>query len=222
MRPFFIAIFCLMLCAGLVHAQEKSPLKTQKHKLSYIIGLQYGNGIKRQGIEIDYKSFEKGIRDALKGGANLLSNAEMQKVTRQFQMDKQKKIISKNQREAKIFLAKNRKRKGVRTTTSGLQYQILRAGKGKSPKATDKVRTHYLGTLIDGKEFDSSYRRGQPASFPVNRVIPGWTEALQMMKVGGKWKLWIPARLGYGQRGKGRNIGPGAMLIFEVELLAIQ
>lgn len=222
MRPLFITILSLILGAGLIHAQGKSSLKTQKDKISYIIGLQYGSGMKRQNIEINYKIFEKGIRDGLQGGRKLLSQAEIQQVAQQFQKDKQKRAYSKNQREAKAFLAKNRARKGVRTTASGLQYQVIRPGKGKSPKATDKVRTHYRGTLLDGKEFDSSYRRGQPASFPVNGVIPGWTEALKLMKIGAKWKLWIPAKLAYGQRGAGRRIGPGAMLVFEVELLAIQ
>ena len=157
----------------------------------------------------------------MKGGGQLLSKAEMQQFMRQYQQNLRKNSISKNQREASAFLAKNRGRKGVRTTASGLQYRVLRRGTGKSPKATDRVRTHYRGTLLDGKEFDSSYRRGKPSSFPVNRVIPGWTEALQMMKVGAKWKLWIPAKLAYGQRGSGRVIGPGAMIVFEVELLAI-
>lgn len=222
MRPMFIAMLSLILSAGLIHAQGKSPLKTPKDKISYIIGLQYGSRLKRQNIEVNYKSFEKGIRDGLKGGRQLLSNAEIQKVAQQFQKDRRNKTISKNQREGKVFLAKNRTRKGVRTTASGLQYQVIRPGTEKSPKATDKVRTHYRGTLLDGKVFDSSYRRGQPASFPVNGVIPGWTEALQLMRVGAKWKLWIPAKLAYGQRGSGRMIPPGATLVFEVELLAIQ
>ena len=222
MKPVFIAMLSLILGAGLIHAQGKSSLKTQKDKISYIIGLRYGSGLKRQDIEIDYKSFEKGIRDGLKGGRKLLTKAEIQTVAEQFQRDMRNKAVSKNQREAKAFLAKNRRRKGVRKTASGLQYQVIRRGTGKSPKATDKVRTHYRGTLLDGKVFDSSYRRKRPASFPVNGVIRGWTEALQLMKVGAKWKLWIPAKLGDGQRGTGRMIGPGAMLIFELELLAIE
>ena len=221
MKPIFIVMLSLILSAGLIHAQGKSSLKTPKDKISYIIGLQYGNGLKRQEIKINYKSFEKGVRDGLKGGPKLLSNEEIQKVAQQFQKDRRKNAVSKNRREGKVFLEKNRTRKGVRTTASGLQYQVIRPGKGKSPKATDKVSTHYRGTLLDGKEFDSSYRRGKPASFPVNGVISGWTEALQLMKVGAKWKLWIPAKLAYGQRGAGRTIGPGATLIFEVELLAI-
>ena len=221
MRPILIAMLSLILSAGLIQAQGKSSLKTPKDKISYIIGHRYGSGLKLQNIEIDYKIFEKGIRDGLKGGGQLLSKAEMQQFMRQYQQNLRKNSISKNQREASAFLAKNRGRKGVRTTASGLQYRVLRRGTGKSPKATDRVRTHYRGTLLDGKEFDSSYRRGKPSSFPVNRVIPGWTEALQMMKVGAKWKLWIPAKLAYGQRGSGRIIGPGAMIVFEVELLAI-
>lgn len=123
---------------------------------------------------------------------------------------------------SEAFLAENKTKEGVVTLPSGLQYKVLRAGTGKSPKATDTVVTHYRGTLIDGKEFDSSYRRGQPASFPVNRVIAGWTEALQLMQCGAKWQLFVPARLAYGDRGAGPDIGPGATLIFEVELIEIR
>ena len=222
MRPLFIAMLSLILSAALIQAQEKSSLKTKKDKISYIIGLQYGNGLKLQAIEINFRAFKKGINDGLKGGRQLLSNAEIRKVMQQFQIDRQEKAISKNRREARAFLAKNRSRKGVRTTASGLQYQVIRPGTGRSPKATESVRTHYRGTLLSGKEFDSSYRRNRPATFPVNGVIRGWVEALQLMKVGGKWKLWIPAKLAYGQRGQGRIIGPGALLVFELELLAIQ
>lgn len=222
MKPLFIAMLTLMLGAALIQAQGKSSLKTKKDKISYTIGLQYGNGLKLQGIKINFRAFEKGIRDGLKGGRQLLSNAEIRKVMQQFQLDRQEKTISKNRREARTFLAKNRKRKGVRTTASGLQYRVIRPGTGRSPKSTDSVRTHYRGTLLNGKEFDSSYRRKRPATFPVNGVIRGWVEALQLMRVGGKWKLWIPAKLAYGQRGQGRIIGPGALLVFDLELLAIQ
>lgn len=136
--------------------------------------------------------------------------------------ERRKLAAGRNEREAREFLAKNRHRRGVRTTASGLQYRVLRPGIGISPKTTDKVRTHYRGMLLDGTEFDSSYRRGKPATFQVNRVIKGWSEALQLMKIGSKWKLWLPAKLAYGARSVGSKIGPGALLVFEVELLDIQ
>jgi FKBP-type peptidyl-prolyl cis-trans isomerase FklB len=128
----------------------------------------------------------------------------------------------KNKKEGEAFLAENKKKEGVKTLPSGLQYKVIKEGTGKSPKATDKVSTHYRGTLIDGTEFDSSYKRGQPATFPVNGVIPGWTEALQLMKVGSKWQLFIPSKLAYGERGAPPVIGPYSVLIFTVELLAIK
>jgi FKBP-type peptidyl-prolyl cis-trans isomerase FklB len=131
-------------------------------------------------------------------------------------------LADKNQKEGEVFLAENKKKKGVVTLPSGLQYHVITAGTGKIPKATDTVTTHYRGTLIDGTEFDSSYKRGEPASFPVNGVIKGWTEALQLMKVGSKWQLFIPSNLAYGPQGAGQVIGPSATLIFEIELLSIK
>jgi len=131
-------------------------------------------------------------------------------------------LADKNQKEGEVFLAENKKKKGVITLPSGLQYQVIKEGTGKIPKATDTVTTHYRGTLIDGTEFDSSYKRGEPASFPVNGVIKGWTEALQLMKVGSKWQLFIPSNLAYGPQGAGQAIGPNATLIFEIELLSIK
>jgi FKBP-type peptidyl-prolyl cis-trans isomerase FklB len=133
-----------------------------------------------------------------------------------------KKLGEKNKKEGDVFLAENKKKDGVKTLPSGLQYKVVKAGTGKKPKLTDTVTTHYRGTLIDGTEFDSSYRRGQPATFPVNGVIPGWTEALQLMEEGAKWELFIPSNLAYGERGAGRDIGPHATLIFDIELITIQ
>jgi FKBP-type peptidyl-prolyl cis-trans isomerase FklB len=133
-----------------------------------------------------------------------------------------KEAGDRNKKEGEKFIADNKKKEGVITTASGLQYKIITKGTGASPKATDTVSVHYKGTLIDGKEFDSSYRRGQPASFPVNGVIKGWTEALQLMKEGSKWQLFIPSELAYGDRGAGRDIGPNSTLIFDVELISIK
>jgi FKBP-type peptidyl-prolyl cis-trans isomerase FklB len=133
-----------------------------------------------------------------------------------------KKLGEKNKKEGEAFLAENKKKEGVKTLPSGLQYRVIKEGTGRKPKATDKVLTHYRGTLIDGTEFDSSYKRGTPTSFKVNEIIPGWTEALQLMKEGAKWQLFIPSNLAYAERGAGRDIGPNATLIFEVELISIQ
>ena len=162
-------------------------------------------------------------------GRVLLTEQEIREITTAFQkemMAKQeelnKKLGEKNKKEGEVFLAENKKKEGVKTLPSGLQYKVIKAGTGKKPKLTDTVTTNYRGTLIDGTEFDSSYRRGQPASFPVNGVIPGWTEALQLMEEGAKWQLFVPPNLAYGDRGAGRQIGPNATLIFEVELISIQ
>jgi FKBP-type peptidyl-prolyl cis-trans isomerase FklB len=133
-----------------------------------------------------------------------------------------KKLAEKNKEDAVTFFAENKKKEGVKTLASGLQYKIITEGKGKNPKATDTVTVHYRGTLIDGKEFDSSYRRGEPATFPVNGVIAGWTEALQLMKAGAKWQIFIPSNLAYEEKGIGNVIGPNAALIFEVELISVK
>lgn len=224
----FIAIVGLGLLSSSVYAADKSDLKTQKDKVSYSIGLDIGRNLKDQSIEIDPKLLSQGIQDAI-SGKHLLTDEEIQKVMSTFREEMQAKAAAqakvvgdKNLKEGDTFLAENKKKKGVVTLPSGLQYKILTAGTGKKPKATDTVTTNYKGTLIDGTEFDSSYKRGEPASFPVQGVIPGWTEALQLMPVGSKWQLVVPPSLAYGPRGAGQAIGPNATLIFEVELLSIQ
>lgn len=224
----FIAIVGLGLLSSSVYAADKSDLKTQKDKVSYSIGLDIGRNLKDQSIEIDPKLLSQGIQDAI-SGKHLLTDEEIQKVMSTFREEMQAKAAAqakvvgdKNLKEGDAFLAENKKKKGVVTLPSGLQYKILTAGTGKKPKATDTVTTNYKGTLIDGTEFDSSYKRGEPASFPVEGVIPGWTEALQLMPVGSKWQLVVPPSLAYGPRGAGQAIGPNATLIFEVELLSIQ
>jgi len=208
-----------------VSAQEKSGLKNQKEKMSYIIGMDIGNNLKKQSIDIDPNILAKGVKDALSGSQPLLTEQEVRETTMAFQkemMAKQEEVGKKNKREGETFLAENKKKEGVKTLPSGLQYKVIKAGTGKKPKLTDTVTTHYRGTLINGTEFDSSYRRGQSISFQVNGVIPGWTEALQLMEEGAKWQLFIPSNLAYGERGAGRDIGPNATLIFEIELLSIQ
>ncbi|HZR46363.1 MAG TPA: FKBP-type peptidyl-prolyl cis-trans isomerase [Candidatus Manganitrophaceae bacterium] len=223
----FIALLSLALLPVSAFAADPS-LKTQKDKVSYSIGLDIGKNLKNQGVEIDPNLLAKGIQDAVSGGKPMLTEEEVQGVMTQFSQEMQSKmaakskaVAEKNQKEGEAFLAENKKKKDVVTLPSGLEYKILKAGNGKKPKATDTVTTNYKGTLIDGTEFDSSYKRGQPASFPVTGVIPGWTEALQLMPVGSKWQLFVPPNLAYGPRGAGPQIGPNATLIFEVELLSI-
>ncbi len=196
---------------------------------SYAIGMNTGRSIKDEGIEIDLDAFFQGIRDGAGGAKPKYSQQQIREAMAMFQeelkakQEKSQRMVSeKNLREGQAFLAANKVKEGVVTLPSGLQYQILRKGNGASPKATDTVKVHYEGTLLDGTVFDSSIQRNEPAVFPVRDVIPGWTEALQQMHVGDKWKLFIPAELAYGARGAGRVIGPNSVLIFEVELLGIE
>ena len=229
MRKTYLAVLALLVAPSLVWAQGKSDLKTEKDKVSYAIGVSIGKRMKSQNLDVDPTKIALGLSHGLGGKKVLLSDEEVASVMQEFQKKQQAKMAkeqhaagSKNREAGKKFLAANKKKKGVVTTKSGLQYQILTKGTGKTPKATDTISAHYKGTLIDGKEFDSSYKRGQPATFPVNGVIKGWQEVLQLMKVGGKWKIWVPSELGYGARGAGAMIGPDATLIFEIELKEIK
>ena len=206
------------------------PLTTQRQKNSYALGMSIGLGLKKQGVadSIDSALAVRGMREALAGGKTAMTEDEMktalQQLRTQFQATqeaKAKEAGSSARKEGDTFLAANKAKDGVKVLPDGLQYKVLTEGNGPKPSATDTVTVNYRGTLIDGKEFDSSYKRGQPASFPVNGVIKGWTEALQLMPVGSKWQIFIPADLAYGDRGAGADIGPGATLIFEVELLSI-
>lgn len=230
MKLRMIALLGVVLLAGQVNAQEKSVLKDQKDKVSYAIGMDIGHSFKRQSINIDPDLLAKGIKDAYSGGKVLMTEQEIKETMAAFQKDmmaKQaalmKELGEKNKKEGEAFLAENKKKEGVVTLPDGLEYKVIKAGHGKKPKATDTVTVHYKGTLIDGTEFDSSYSRGNPATFPLNGVIPGWTEALQLMNEGAKWQLFIPHQLAYAERGAaGGRIGPNATLIFEVELVSIQ
>jgi FKBP-type peptidyl-prolyl cis-trans isomerase FklB len=204
-------------------------LKTQKEKASYALGMNIGSGLHRQGVPVDPAVVARGLRDAMAGGKTLLTEDEMKAALTQLQTDvrqaqqaKAQEAGSANRKEGDAFLAANKSKEGITTLPSGLQYKILTQGNGPKPTATDTVTCNYRGTLISGKEFDSSYKRGQPASFPVSGVIKGWTEALQLMPVGSKWQLFIPPDLAYGSRGAGADIGPDETLIFEVELLSIE
>jgi FKBP-type peptidyl-prolyl cis-trans isomerase FklB len=224
-------IICLgAVCIGSIAlAQDKPQLKDQKDKASYSIGYDIGETFKKQNVDLNADTLFGGLKDALAGKEAALSKEDREKTLQAFQkemMEKQmtasKEAATKNAAEGEKFLAENKKKDGVKTTASGLQYKVLKEGSGPSPKETDTVVTNYKGTLIDGTEFDSSYKRNEPATFPVNRVIKGWTEALQLMKPGSKYQLFIPAALAYGERGAGQLIGPNATLIFEVELLSIK
>jgi FKBP-type peptidyl-prolyl cis-trans isomerase len=229
------AIIALAVCCAAQFAcgtkdgvQGKTSLKTFAEQKSYMIGVDIAHNLKSLNTEIDFEALVQGLGDVMKERPILLPKSSMDSIRqvftmqlREHQMAGMKASSEKNTQEGETFLAANKTKPGVITTASGLQYIIEKLGTGPKPKATDKVKVNYEGTLIDGKIFDSSIKRGQPVEFPVNGVIPGWTEALQLMPVGSKFKLFVPANLGYGDRGAGPDIGPGAVLIFEVELLGI-
>ncbi|HVF71973.1 MAG TPA: FKBP-type peptidyl-prolyl cis-trans isomerase [Chthoniobacterales bacterium] len=228
MKRFIICLSALS-AASLGLAQDKPQLKDQKDKASYSIGYDIGSTFKKQNIELNADALLAGMKEAMAGKEGTLTKEEREKTLETFQkemMEKQvaasKEAAAKNLAEGEKFLAENKKKEGIKTTASGLQYKVVKEGNGPTPKDTDTVVTNYRGTLIDGTEFDSSYKRNEPATFPVNRVIKGWTEALQLMKVGSKYQLYIPAALGYGERGAGKDIGPNATLVFDVELLSIK
>jgi FKBP-type peptidyl-prolyl cis-trans isomerase FklB len=206
-----------------------SVLATPKEKSSYALGMNIGRGLVHQSIDVDTASLLRGLKDTLSGSKPLLSDEEAQAALSQLQNEVQakqqmamQKAGEENMKEGEAFLAQNKAKEGVVVLPSGLQYKILTQGTGPKPTASDTVVCNYRGTLINGTEFDSSYKRGQPASFAVNQVIRGWTEALQIMPVGSKWELFIPPDLAYGPRGAGGVIGPNATLVFEVELLSIK
>ncbi|NOR49896.1 MAG: hypothetical protein GQ530_02525 [Desulfuromonadales bacterium] len=204
-------------------------LDTPKSRISYTIGVNIGKDFKSQKMDIDADVLFMGLKDSLAGKELQLTDEEMATEIQTFQQEMQAKItaemekaVAKNQVEGEAFLAENANQEGVVVTESGLQYKVLEPGEGDSPGPADMATVHYRGTLIDGTQFDSSYDRGQPATFPVGGVIAGWTEALQLMKPGAKWQLVIPAGLAYGERGAGQNIGPNATLLFEVELISVE
>jgi FKBP-type peptidyl-prolyl cis-trans isomerase FklB len=204
-------------------------LKTDKEKFSYALGMNLGTGLHKQSVDVDPAILLRGLKDGLAGGKTLLTDQEAQATLTQVQNDLRKKAQEKiqqlavdNKKTGEAFLASNKAQDGVVTLPSGLEYKILKEGTGPKPAATDSVVCDYRGTLLDGTEFDSSYKRGQPLTIQVNGVIKGWTEALQLMPVGSKWQLVIPSDLAYGERGAGQQIGPNSTLIFEVELLSIQ
>jgi FKBP-type peptidyl-prolyl cis-trans isomerase FklB len=228
-RRLAMAMCAAIALSGVAFAADAPELKGDKEKLSYSIGMDIGANLKRGSVEVDPDMLAKGLKDSYGGGKTLLTEEEarqaimaFQKIMTEKKAETMRKLGEKNKAEGEKFLAENAKKEGVKTLPSGLQYKEIAPGTGKSPKTTDMVTTHYKGTLIDGTEFDSSYKRGQPATFQVSGVIPGWTEALQMMKEGARWQLFVPSNLAYGEQGSGREIGPNATLIFEVELVSVK
>ena len=240
-RSFLFAMMVLALAAGargedLPKVAPKAPsapeLKSTKQQISYALGLDIGRDFARAGIDVDPEILARGIADVLLKRDPLLSPEQMQaamqalneqmQAARAKQIEEMKAVGDTNKKAGEAFLAANSKKKGITTTASGLQYEVLKSGKGASPKATDTVVAHYHGTLLDGKVFDSSVERNEPLEIPVGGVIEGWVEALQLMKPGDKWRLYIPSDLAYGPQGSPPVIGPNSALIFEVELLEIK
>lgn len=240
MKPYFLAAIAVTtLVVGCnqqttnAPAEQAAPepaLDSELKRASYGMGIGLGDRVKQDGVEIDLDAFVMGLRDAAEGKERKMTKEEIMQEMQSFQQKQQEKlqaeqqaIADKNKADGEAFLAENAKNEGVVTLESGLQYQVITAGDGAKPSATDTVEVHYKGTLIDGTEFDSSYKRNSTVSFPVNGVIPGWTEALQLMTVGSKWNLYIPSDLAYGPAGtRGGPIGPNATLLFEVELISIK
>jgi len=223
-----MTILAVGVLAGLIRAEDKTAFKDPKEKASYSIGANWGNSLKRQEVEVDLEATIKGLRDGL-AGKSVLTDQELREALNALNQEirakmeeKRKHLAETNKQEGEKFLAENKNKLGVITLPSGLQYQVLAEGSGESPKSNDVVTANYRGTLIDGTEFDSSSKSGQPLVRPANMLIKGWTEALQLMKPGAKWQLFIPPDLAYGERGSGAQIGPNATLIFEMELVSFK
>ena len=232
MRVFVIAVLSLVFFAGQAVAEGKKEM-SEKEKLSYSIGYTQGSNMadffKAQSIKVDTDTIIESFKAGLSGAKPVLTEQEMHQILSEFQKtvaakqaEGMKETAEKNKKAGEAFLAENKKKEGVITLADGLQYKVLKEGTGKKPKATDKVKVDYKGTLIDGREFDSSYKRGEPAIFQVNAVIAGWTEALQLMKVGSRWEVFVPSSLAYGASAAGPMIGPDSTLIFDIELIAIE
>jgi FKBP-type peptidyl-prolyl cis-trans isomerase len=213
----------VLICAGLVQADELK-LESQDSRISYVVGTQIAQQLQMEKVPVDKEALFAGISDFLDGKKPRLTHDESQAVVdkyRQKLQDDEQRVKENNRIQSEAFLKANRSKSGVKATRSGLQYKVLKAGHGLKPSENDRVKVHYQGSLVDGRVFDSSLLRGEPAVFGVNQVVKGWQEALQMMPVGAKWQLFIPAELAYGEAGSGNLIGPNAALIFEVELLEI-
>ncbi len=235
MRKHFVAGTAMLLAACTSGTQQAAggkagpDLNSEAAKFSYAIGMDIGRSLKRIGTKIDLAAFDAGVEAVINGKKPRLDAKEAAAAKQAVFKKQQEKFMAarkaeaeKNRKAGADFLAANAKKPGVKVTASGLQYRVLRKGTGPRPRATDRVRVNYEGRLIDGTVFDSSYKRGQPVTFPLNRVISGWTEGLQLMPVGSKYRLFLPPKLAYGAQGAGRRIGPESTLIFDVELLGIE
>ena len=224
-----ITLLTLVTPFFLSPSAQAADLTTVQQQASYAIGVNFARTIQQQNVDVDSAALTAGLEDELKGSGLAITQEQMQSASQQYideLQQKQAKALAKqaesNQKQGEAFLAENKNKQGVVTLQSGLQYKVIKSGSGEQPKLNDTVTTHYRGTLIDGTEFDSSYSRSKPTSFPVSGVIKGWTEALQLMHVGDQWQLFVPAELAYGQQApRGSKIGPNATLIFDIELLEI-
>ncbi|WP_028080139.1 FKBP-type peptidyl-prolyl cis-trans isomerase [Solimonas soli] len=232
LRLLAISLAAAAIVAGCAKKDDKAgsnaALETDAQKFSYAIGVDLGKSLQPVKDDVDLAAMKAGLDDAFAGNAPKMDDAAREEIKntvakkmQERQIKQREEQAAKNKEEGAKFLEENGKREGVKTTASGLQYEVLTEGKGEHPKASDTVTVHYKGTLINGEEFDSSYSRGQPVSFPLANVIPGWTEGVQLMTPGSKYKFYIPSDLAYGERGAGVKIGPNQVLIFEVELLSI-
>jgi FKBP-type peptidyl-prolyl cis-trans isomerase FklB len=224
MKLIILSIVALSFAASAFGEDKPAQLTDQKDKFSYAIGLNIGMNFKRQNVDVNPDVFMSGIKDGVAGKPQMTMD-QIRDTMVAFEKDmqaKQAEAGKKNETDANKFLADNKNKDGVKTTASGLQYKVLKDGNGAQPKSTDNVTVNYRGTLMDGTEFDSSYKRNEPATFPVSGVIKGWTEALQLMKVGSKYQLFIPPNLAYGSQSPGASIPPNSLLIFEVELMKVQ
>lgn len=226
-RKSFLILLSIIIAAP-AFAQSDIKLNTQRDSLAYAVGVQLGMSLKQDSLNLDPDIISAAVKDVFNAPKTLLSNQEIMRQLKiaqgEIQARQQRKkdaVKNENMKAAEEFLAKNKEKPGVKVTESGLQYEVMKEGSGESPAASDNVKVHYHGTLPDGTVFDSSVERGKPAEFPLNRVIPGWTEGVQLMKEGAKYKFYIPPELGYGERGAGQNIPPNQLLIFEVELLEV-
>ncbi len=231
MRLFFVLVLLVSIlsCQKSNLADEKIELKEKGDKISYGLGLQIGKMYQNLNIKIDASIFARGFKDGISGTAPLITEEELEKLMLEMQQQMSSEqegemgaAGEENKKKGEVFLATNKQKAGVTTTASGLQYSVIKPGKGKKPALTDTVTVHYKGTLVDGTEFDSSYSRGEPATFPLNRVIQGWQEGLQLMPEGAKFQFFIPSELGYGARRAGNVIGPNSVLVFEVELISVK
>jgi len=229
MKYLLVVLLAVGLFACQSSTQNKAQLKSSKDSISYSIGINIGNNLKSQMVDVDPNIVAQGIKDILDSNKTLITAEQAQEIIMAFQkqlMAKHEETMKgqadKNKKEGEAFLAENKKKDGVVSLPNGMQYKVITMGTGKKPKATDTVTVNYRGTLIDGKEFDSSYKHGEPATFPLTQVIKGWTDGLQLMPVGSKFQFFIPSELAWGERGTGQLIQPNAIVIFEVELLSIK